>query len=215
MQQFLWMGSLWLKKQPPAQGRHVIGHFKCFNLTAVLSFDPAALIKRKITELELRVCDWFNSGFTHKMSEDFCLKWLILLPFSIPHSSRSPQVCDSQAEARRDAARVALMNSLVNELPCRCINAQFISQSLQQAATHCAVSATCCSLQGRWGAMPFCSQPSFWSVLLSFVKVSMEDACDSSTSLGTYSLLLHSYIGRTMLEFQVKRGIYFTISFFF
>lgn len=43
----------------------------------------------------------------------------------------------------------------------------------------------------------------------------MEDACDSSTSLGTYSLLLHSYIGRTMLEFQVKRGIYFPKSFFF
>lgn len=36
------------------------------------------------------------------------------------------------------------------------------------------------------------------------VKVSIEDVCDSSTSIGTYSLLLHSYIGRTMLEFQVK-----------
>lgn len=43
----------------------------------------------------------------------------------------------------------------------------------------------------------------------------MEDACDSSTSLGTYSLLLRSYIGRTMLEFQVKRGVTFTESFSF
>lgn len=40
----------------------------------------------------------------------------------------------------------------------------------------------------------------------------MEDACDSSTSLGTYSLLLHSYIGRTMLEFQVKHGVCVTES---
>eukprot|EP00066_Takifugu_rubripes_P008762 XP_003975195.1 PREDICTED: protein limb expression 1 homolog [Takifugu rubripes] len=86
------------------------------------------------------------------------------------------KVCDSQAEARRDAARVALMNSLVNELPCRCIDAQFITQSLQQAATHCAVS--------------------------------VEDVCDSSTSLGTYSLLLHSYIGRTMLEFQEMMTVF-------
>lgn len=36
------------------------------------------------------------------------------------------------------------------------------------------------------------------------LKVSVEDACDSGTSIGTYSLLLHSYIGRSMLEFQVK-----------
>ncbi|XP_035798648.2 protein limb expression 1 [Amphiprion ocellaris] len=86
------------------------------------------------------------------------------------------KVCDTQAEARRDAARVALMNSLVNELPCRRISHQFITQSLQQAARD---SAVC-----------------------------LEDACDSSTSIGTYSLLLNSYIGRTMLEFQEMMTIF-------
>ncbi|XP_036954389.1 protein limb expression 1-like [Acanthopagrus latus] len=86
------------------------------------------------------------------------------------------KVCGTQAEARRDAARVALMNSLVNELPCRRISPQFITQSLQQAETDSAVS--------------------------------IEDACDSSTSIGTYSLLLHSYIGRTMLEFQEMMTIF-------
>nr|XP_046243210.1 protein limb expression 1-like [Scatophagus argus] len=86
------------------------------------------------------------------------------------------KVCNSQAEARRDAARVALMNSLVNELPCRRISPQFITQSLQQAATNSAVS--------------------------------IEDACDSSTSIGTYSLLLHSYIGKTMLEFQEMMTVF-------
>ncbi|XP_022053410.2 protein limb expression 1 isoform X1 [Acanthochromis polyacanthus] len=86
------------------------------------------------------------------------------------------KVCDTQAEARRDAARVALMNSLVNELPCRRISPQFITQSLQQAARD---SAVC-----------------------------LEDACDSSTSIGTYSLLLNSYIGRTMLEFQEMMTIF-------
>ncbi|XP_070689157.1 protein limb expression 1-like [Pempheris klunzingeri] len=86
------------------------------------------------------------------------------------------KVCDTQAEARRDAARVALMNSLVNELPCRRISPQFITQSLQQAATDSAVS--------------------------------IEDSCDSSTSIGTYSLLLNSYIGRTMLEFQEMMTVF-------
>ncbi|KAJ4942022.1 hypothetical protein JOQ06_011892 [Pogonophryne albipinna] len=88
------------------------------------------------------------------------------------------KVCDTQAEARRDAARVALMNSLVNELPCRRINPQFITHSLEQAATDSAVSVT------------------------------MEDSCDSSTSIGTYSLLLHSYKGKTMLEFQEMMTIF-------
>ncbi|XP_029365740.1 protein limb expression 1-like [Echeneis naucrates] len=86
------------------------------------------------------------------------------------------KVCDTQAEARRDAARVALMNSLVNELPCRRITTRFITQSLQQAAIDSAVS--------------------------------IEDACDSGTSIGTYSLLLHSYIGRTMLEFQEMMTVF-------
>ncbi|KAG7244000.1 hypothetical protein INR49_006161 [Caranx melampygus] len=68
------------------------------------------------------------------------------------------------------------MNSLVNELPCRHINPQFITQSLKQAASDSAVS--------------------------------IEDACDSSTSIGTYSLLLHSYVGRTMLEFQEMMTVF-------
>ncbi|CAI5650494.1 protein limb expression 1 [Oreochromis niloticus] len=86
------------------------------------------------------------------------------------------KVCETQAEARRDAARVALMNSLVNELPCRRIDPEFIAHSLRQAARDSAVS--------------------------------VEDACDSGTSIGTYSLLLHSYIGRSMLEFQEMMTIF-------
>uniref|UniRef100_A0AAX7SLV7 Limb and CNS expressed 1 n=1 Tax=Astatotilapia calliptera TaxID=8154 RepID=A0AAX7SLV7_ASTCA len=81
------------------------------------------------------------------------------------------KVCETQAEARRDAARVALMNSLVNELPCRRIDPEFIAHSLRQAARD-------------------------------------KDACDSGTSIGTYSLLLHSYIGRSMLEFQEMMTIF-------
>ncbi|XP_041856221.1 protein limb expression 1 homolog [Melanotaenia boesemani] len=86
------------------------------------------------------------------------------------------KVCDTQAEARRDAARVALMNSLANELPCRRISPEFIAHSLHQAARESAVT--------------------------------VDEACDSSTSIGTYSLLLHSYMGKTMLEFQEMMTVF-------
>ncbi|KAH1169311.1 hypothetical protein KIL84_013901 [Mauremys mutica] len=43
------------------------------------------------------------------------------------------QCCLSRAEARRDAAKVALINSLFNELPCRKITKEFIMESVQEA----------------------------------------------------------------------------------
>nr|XP_035936878.1 protein limb expression 1 homolog isoform X1 [Halichoerus grypus]XP_035936879.1 protein limb expression 1 homolog isoform X1 [Halichoerus grypus] len=43
------------------------------------------------------------------------------------------QCCLSRAEARRDAAKVALINSLFNELPSRRITKEFIMESVQEA----------------------------------------------------------------------------------
>ncbi|XP_030647641.1 protein limb expression 1 homolog [Chanos chanos] len=43
--------------------------------------------------------------------------------------------CYTKAEARRDAARIALMNSTFNELPCRRITAEFIQRSVEDAVT--------------------------------------------------------------------------------
>ncbi|XP_036382726.1 protein limb expression 1 homolog [Megalops cyprinoides] len=45
------------------------------------------------------------------------------------------QCCYTKAEARRDAARIALMNSIFNELPCRRITPEFISHSLEEAVS--------------------------------------------------------------------------------
>ncbi|CAH2297089.1 limb expression 1 homolog [Pelobates cultripes] len=45
------------------------------------------------------------------------------------------QCCSSRAEARRDAAKVALINSLFNELPTRKITKDFIIASVQEAVT--------------------------------------------------------------------------------
>uniref|UniRef100_A0A8C1PJE5 Limb and CNS expressed 1 n=1 Tax=Cyprinus carpio TaxID=7962 RepID=A0A8C1PJE5_CYPCA len=48
--------------------------------------------------------------------------------------------CYSKAEARRDAARIALMNSTFNELPCRRITPEFISRSVKEAVSTTSVS---------------------------------------------------------------------------
>ncbi|XP_067171902.1 protein limb expression 1 homolog [Apteryx mantelli] len=45
------------------------------------------------------------------------------------------QSCFSRAEARRDAAKVALINSLFNELPCRRITKEFIMESVREAVS--------------------------------------------------------------------------------
>ncbi|XP_019387958.1 PREDICTED: protein limb expression 1 homolog isoform X1 [Crocodylus porosus] len=45
------------------------------------------------------------------------------------------QSCLSRAEARRDAAKVALINSLFNELPCRRITKEFIMESVREAVS--------------------------------------------------------------------------------
>ncbi|XP_025899894.1 protein limb expression 1 homolog [Nothoprocta perdicaria] len=45
------------------------------------------------------------------------------------------QNCFSRAEARRDAAKVALINSLFNELPCRRITKDFIVESVREAVS--------------------------------------------------------------------------------
>ncbi|XP_060091633.1 protein limb expression 1 homolog isoform X1 [Heteronotia binoei] len=45
------------------------------------------------------------------------------------------QYCLSRAEARRDAAKVALINSLFNELPSRRITKEFIMESVQEAVS--------------------------------------------------------------------------------
>lgn len=50
------------------------------------------------------------------------------------------QYCYSKAEARRDAARIALMNSTFNELPCRRITPEFISHSVKEAVSTTSVS---------------------------------------------------------------------------
>ena len=55
-------------------------------------------------------------------------------------SSLSIQVCPTKAEARRSAARIALMNSVFNEQPTRKITQEFIDNAISEASqTHSSV----------------------------------------------------------------------------
>lgn len=58
------------------------------------------------------------------------------------------QYCTSRAEARRDAAKVALINSLYNELPTRRITQEFITKSVQEAVASTSVSLMLETLAG-------------------------------------------------------------------
>ena len=51
------------------------------------------------------------------------------------------QVCPTKAEARRSAARIALMNSVFNEQPTRKITQDFIDNAVSEAAQTHVVSA--------------------------------------------------------------------------
>ena len=54
--------------------------------------------------------------------------------------SLSIQVCPTKAEARRSAARIALMNSVFNEQPTRKITQEFIDNAISEASqTHSSV----------------------------------------------------------------------------
>ena len=47
----------------------------------------------------------------------------------------SQQTCPTKAEARRSAARIALMNSIFNEQPTRIITDEFIQKAIEDAST--------------------------------------------------------------------------------
>lgn len=89
------------------------------------------------------------------------------------------QECNSKAEARRSAAKIALMNSVFNEHPSRQINDNFIAKSLSEAT------------------LSFQKQASHQ-------YMSNED----SKGINAFKFVLDSYKGRTMLEFQELMTIF-------
>lgn len=84
--------------------------------------------------------------------------------------------CPTKAEARRSAARIALMNSVFNEQPSRRISMEFIEKTVREAGN---------AAQGGGG--------------FSGGRVELEGG---GSGVGAYRFMLEQNLGKTMLEFQ-------------
>ncbi|KAK7028902.1 LIX1-like protein [Halocaridina rubra] len=89
------------------------------------------------------------------------------------------QNCPTKAEARRSAAKIALMNSVFNEHPSRRISDEFIEKAVADARAQFKHVAD-----------------------LSLSQSDPDEADNPSTGIGAFRFMLETNKGRTMLEFQ-------------
>ncbi|XP_050703422.1 protein limb expression 1 homolog isoform X2 [Eriocheir sinensis] len=89
------------------------------------------------------------------------------------------QNCPTKAEARRSAAKIALMNSVFNEHPSRRISDEFIEKAVADA-------------RAQFKHVPDMSLP----------QSDPDEADNPSTGIGAFRFMLETNKGRTMLEFQ-------------
>ncbi|KAL6255439.1 protein limb expression 1 homolog isoform X1 [Pogonomyrmex barbatus] len=94
------------------------------------------------------------------------------------------QNCPTKAEARRSAAKIALMNSVFNEHPSRKITDDFIEKAVAEArASFSKPSATSNGVSSQ-------------------AQGSSDEKEDPNTGIGAFRFMLECNRGRTMLEFQ-------------
>ncbi|KYM99367.1 PREDICTED: LIX1-like protein [Cyphomyrmex costatus] len=94
------------------------------------------------------------------------------------------QNCPTKAEARRSAAKIALMNSVFNEHPSRKITDDFIEKAVAEARASFAKPLTTSNGVG------------------SQAQESSDEKEDPNTGIGAFRFMLECNRGRTMLEFQ-------------
>ena len=116
------------------------------------------------------------------------------------------QNCPTKAEARRSAAKIALMNSVFNEHPARKITDDFIEKAVAEArASFAKPSATSNSNQTQvcfeFDLSIFVIIIIILSELFNF-QGSGDEKEDPNTGIGAFRFMLECNRGRTMLEFQ-------------
>ncbi|XP_023378530.1 protein limb expression 1 homolog [Pteropus vampyrus] len=95
----------------------------------------AQVLPHRDPALVFKDCSTLDCGSTEALHYALLgqtLYFIKQIPIKMSRSYRC-QYCLSRAEARRDAAKVALINSLFNELPSRRITKEFIMESVQEA----------------------------------------------------------------------------------
>ncbi|KAK1805220.1 hypothetical protein P4O66_019167 [Electrophorus voltai] len=100
------------------------------------------------------------------------------------------QFCPTKAEARRSAAKIALMNSVFNEHPSRRITDEFIEKSVCEALASFNVSFSSSLLFSLSSHRVF------------FKMGNREEADNPNTGIGAFRFMLESNKGKSMLEFQ-------------
>ncbi|KAG7200285.1 hypothetical protein KM043_017751 [Ampulex compressa] len=94
------------------------------------------------------------------------------------------QNCPTKAEARRSAAKIALMNSVFNEHPSRKITDDFIEKAIAEArGSFAKPSATPTGVSNQ-------------------AQENVNEKEDTNTGIGAFRFMLECNRGRTMLEFQ-------------
>ncbi|XP_043520992.1 protein limb expression 1 homolog isoform X1 [Frieseomelitta varia] len=116
------------------------------------------------------------------------------------------QNCPTKAEARRSAAKIALMNSVFNEHPARKITDDFIEKAVAEArASFAKPSATSNSNQTQvcfeFDLSIFVIIRIILNELFNF-QGSGDEKEDPNTGIGAFRFMLECNRGRTMLEFQ-------------
>ena len=100
------------------------------------------------------------------------------------------QSCPTKAEARRSAARIALMNSIFNEQPTRKITQDFIENAIHNA---CSAYGVCPELYETFVEL--------WIFTIFFVFQTVGEH-NVSPGVAAFRFMLESNLGKTMLEFQ-------------
>ncbi|XP_078366850.1 LIX1-like protein [Oculina patagonica] len=90
------------------------------------------------------------------------------------------QPCPTKAEARRSAAKIALMNSVFNEHPSRKITDDFVESAVKEAES----TETQVALKRRT------------------INLTADSSKDPNTGVGAFRFMLESNKGKSMLEFQ-------------
>ncbi|XP_049607462.1 LIX1-like protein isoform X1 [Syngnathus scovelli] len=105
------------------------------------------------------------------------------------------QFCPTKAEARRSAAKIALMNSVFNEHPSRRITNDFIEKSVSEALASFNASLTLIHPESS-SAVPYIL------IMGRLSQGNREEADNPNTGIGAFRFMLESNKGKSMLEFQ-------------
>lgn len=112
------------------------------------------------------------------------------------------QNCPTKAEARRSAAKIALMNSVFNEHPSRIISDRFIEMAVTEATNSFKVKLKIHDFFSEKRKGQVYKRNEFYVTQGQTCSSGSEAEEDANNGIGAFRFMLECNKGRTMLEFQ-------------